>query len=162
MRYLKTSFWPARRISDLCDIDLQYTDWRDRVANVRTHASGRFSVAERLGLERAALRALPPGSFDPAGERSARVPIDGYLKHAGSFYPAELVHQRVSLRFSRDEVWIEARGHEVARYPRSYQAGTWLPAPIARPAPPPPPAPAILPPIRIAPPELSPYAELCR
>jgi transposase len=162
VRYLKTSFWPARRISDLADIDLQYTDWRDRVANVRTHASGRFSVAERLGLERAALRALPPGSFDPAGERSARVPIDGYLKHAGSFYraPAELVHQRVSLRFSRDEVWIEARGHEVARYGRSYEPGTWLPAPVMRPAPAPAPRPAIIPEIAVAPPELAAYAEL--
>jgi len=53
------------------------------------------------------------------------------------------------------------RGAEVARYARSYQAGTWLPAPVMRPAPPPPPAPATLPAIRITPPELTAYAELC-
>lgn len=94
VRYLKTSFWPARRISDLADLDAQYTDWRDRVANARIHATGRFPVAERLAAERAALRALPPGRFEPAGERACRVPIDGYLKHAGCFYraPPELVH----------------------------------------------------------------------
>ena len=164
VRYLKTGFWPARRIRDLADLDEQYALWRDRVANVRIHATGRFPVAERLSAERAALRPLPPQAFDPAGERQTRVPIDGYLKHAGSFYraPLELVHQRVELRFSRDEVWICHRGAEVARYGRSYAPGTWLPAPVMRPAPPPPPAPAILPPIRITPPELGPYAELCR
>jgi transposase len=162
VRYLKTGFWPARRIADLADLDAQYADWRDGIANVRIHATGRFSVAERLAAERAALRPLPPQAFDPAGARPARVPIDGYLKHAGSFYraPPELVHQRVELRFSRDEVWICHRGAEVARYGRSYESGTWLPAPVMRPAPAPPPAPAILPEIRIAPPELAPYAEL--
>ena len=163
VRYLKTGFWPARRISDLADLDAQYADWRDQIANVRIHATGRFPVTERLDEERRALRPLPPGRFDAAGERASRVPIDGYLRHAGSFYraPLELVHQRVGLRFSRDEVWICHRGTEVARYPRSYQAGTWLPAPVMRPAPPPPPAPAILAPIRVAPPELAAYAELC-
>jgi transposase len=163
VRYLKTGFWPARRIADLADLDAQYADWRDRVANVRIHASGRFPVAERLEEERRALRPLPPGRFDPAGERSARVPIDGYLTHAGCFYraPTELVHQRVGLRFSRDEVWIVHRGAEVARYARSYEPGLWLPAPIPRPEPPPAPAPAILPAIAVAPPELAAYAQLC-
>jgi hypothetical protein len=164
VRYLKTGFWPARRIADLDDLDRQYVDWRDRIANLRIHATGRFCVAERLAAERAALRPLPPGRFDPAGERASRVPIDGYLKLAGSFYraPPELVHQRVALRFSRDEVWICHRGAEVARYGRSYQPGTWLPAPVMRPAPPPPPVPADLPAIAVAAPELAAYAELWR
>lgn len=163
VRYLKTGFWPARRIADLADLDAQYADWRDRVANVRIHATGRFPVAERLAAEREALRPLPPGRFDPAGERTSRVPIDGYLKHAGSFYraPLELVHQRVGLRFSRDQVWICHRGAEVARYGRSYEPGTWLPAPVMRPGPEPAPRPAILPEIHVAPPELAAYAELC-
>jgi len=164
VRYLKSSFWPARRIADLGDLDAQYADWRDRIANARTHASGRFSVAERLEAERRALRPLPPGAFDPAGERSARVPIDGYLKHAGCFYraPLALCHQRVDLRYSRDEVWICHRGREVARYRRSYEPGTWAPAPTLRPEPPAPPRPAILPEIAVAPPELAAYAELAR
>jgi transposase len=162
VRYLKSSFWPARAIADLTDLDAQYAHWRDRVANVRIHATGRFPVAERLAAERAALRPLPPGRFDAAGQRVARVPIDGYLKHGGCFYraPAELVHQRVELRFSRDEVWICHRGAEVARYERSYQPGRWLPAPVMRPTPEPLAPPAILPALSVAPPELAPYAEL--
>jgi transposase len=164
VRYLKSGFWPARRVVDLPDLQDQYGRWRDEVANLRRHATGRFAVAERLGAEREALRPLAPVPFDWAGMRPTRVPADGYLRHGGSFYraPTELVHQRVELRFSRDQVWICHRGAEVARYPRSYVAGTWLPAPILRPAPPPPATPASLPSIAIAPPELAPYAELCR
>jgi len=95
----------------------------------RRHATGRFVVAERLAVEREVLRSLPPIAFDAAGRRSSRVSLDGYLRHAGSFYraPESLVQQRVELRFDRDEVWIEHRGATVARYPRSYQPGRWQP-----------------------------------
>ncbi len=163
VRYTKTGFWPARHFSTLAELDRLYADWRDRVALPRRHATGRFIVADRLGHEREALRALPPVSFDAAGRRLSRVPLDGYLKLSGSFYraPEALVHQRVELRFDRDQVWICHRGEEVARYPRSYQAGTWSPPPRMRPEPPP--VPALLPIAspEIVPPALADYAELC-
>jgi transposase len=163
VRHLKSGFWPARRFRDLRELNDQYVDWRDRVCNVRIHASGRFPVAERLAEERAALRPLPPARFDWSGHRSVRVPIDGYVKHGRCFYraPERLVHERVELRFDRDEVWIVHRGVEVARYERSYEQGLWLPPPIMRPEPPAPPRPAFIAPVAIAPPELREYAELC-
>jgi hypothetical protein len=163
VRYLKSGFWPVRRFADLGELDEQYADWRDRVANARTHATGRFPVGERLAEERAALRPLPPARFDWSGHRTTRVPLDGYLRHGGCFYraPERLVHERVELRFDRDQVWIRHRGHEVARYPRSYEQGVWLPPPIPRAEPPAAPAPTPLPPITVAPPELADYAELC-
>jgi hypothetical protein len=102
--------------------------------------------------------------FDAAGRGSSRVPLDGYHKHAGSFYraPEALVHQRVELRWDRDWVWIEHRGRSVARYRRSYIAGRWQPEPRMRPQPPTP-APrvvAIAAPA-VVPAALSDYAELC-
>src|SRR5262245_18232672 len=163
VRYLKSGFWPARRFRDLCELDQQYVDWRERIANARTHATGRFPVGDRLREERQALRPLPPARFDWSGARSTRVPLDGYLRHGRCFYraPARLVHERVELRFDRDDVWILHRGSEVARYRRSYEQGLWLPPPIMRPDPP-----AVAPPLRpprivVAPPELADYAELC-
>jgi transposase len=163
VRHTKTGFWPARYFGSLAELDDVYARWRDRIALPRRHSTGRFVVAERLAVERQALRALPPIGFDAAGRRSSRVPTDGYLKHAGSFYraPEALVHQRVELRFDRDEVWIEHRGEVVARYARSYVAGTWQPAPRMRPEPP-----SAAPIIAIAtpqvvPPALADYAELC-
>jgi transposase len=163
VRYLKSGFWPARRFRDLRELNDQYVDWRDGVCNTRIHASGRFPVAERLAEERSALRPLPPARFDWSGHRFVRVPIDGYLKHGRCFYraPERLVHERVELRFDRDEVWIVHRGVEVARYERSYEKGIWLPPPIMRPEPPAPPRPALITPVAVAPPELRAYAELC-
>ncbi len=100
VRYLKTRFWPARRFPDLGELDEQYAGWRERVANARTDASGRFPVAERLTEERASLRPLPPGRFESSGHGVTRVPLDGYLRHGGCFYraPERLVHERVGLR----------------------------------------------------------------
>jgi transposase len=163
VRYLKSSFWPARRFVDLRGLDEQYVDWRDRVCNRRTHATGRFPVAERLAEERQSLRPLPPARFDWSGQRTTRVPIDGYLRHSRCFYraPERLVHERVGLRFDRDQVWILHRGVEVARYTRSYEQGVWLPPPIMRPEPPQLAPALVLPPLVVTPPELADYAELC-
>jgi Mu transposase, C-terminal domain len=163
VRHLKTGFWPARRFAELRQLDEQYADWRDRTCNRRTHATGRFPVEERLVEERQVLRPLSPLRFDWSGHRSTRVPIDGYLRHGGCFYraPERLVHERVELRFDRDQVWIVHRGSEVARYPRSYEQGVSLPPPILRAEPPAVLPPLALPRLTVAPPELSDYAELC-
>ena len=162
VRYLKSGFWPARRFVDLGELDERYADWRDRTCNRHTHATDRFPVDKRLAEERQALRPLPPLRFDWSGHRSSRVPIDGYLRHGRCFYraPERLVHERVELRFDRDQVWIVHRGQEVARYPRSYEHGVWLPPPVLRPEPPAVPPP-VLPRLTVAPPELADYAELC-
>src|SRR6266487_3461555 len=106
---------------------------------------------------------LTPARFDWSGYRSVRVPVDGYLRHGGCFYraPERLVHERVELRFDRDQVWICHRGQEVGRYQRSYEQGLWLPPPIMRPEPPAAATPVVLPRVAVAPPELAAYAELC-
>jgi transposase len=125
VRYLKSGFWPARRFGDLGELEAQYGDWRDGVANVRVHATGRLPVAERRAEERAALRPLPPACFDWSGHRTTRVPIDGYLRHGRCFYraPQRLVHERVELHFDRDQVWIVHRGIEVAPLRTQLRAG---------------------------------------
>jgi transposase len=163
VRYLKTGFWPARRFAELRELDECYADWRDRACNRRRHASGRFPVEERLAEERQALRPLSPLRFDWSGHRSTRVPVDGYLRHGGCFYraPERLVQERVELRFDRDQVWIVHRGSEVARYPRSYEQGVWLPPAIMRAEPPVASPPVTLPRLTVALPELADYAELC-
>ncbi len=163
VRYLKSGFWPARRFSSLDELDEQYVDWRDRVCNRRLHATRRVRVDERLAEERAALRPPPPARFGWSGQRTSRLPLDGYLRHGGCFYraPERLVHERVELRFDRDQVWICHRGQEVARYRRRHEQGLWLPPPIMRPEPPAAATPVVLPRVAVAPPELAAYAELC-
>lgn len=164
VRHHKTGFWPARRFGCLTELDEVYARWRDRIALPRRHATSGHIVAERLAVEREALRALPPIAFDAAGRRSSRVPLDGYLKLGRCFYraPEQLVHQRVDLRWDRDRVWTDHQGQTVASYPRSYEHGIWQPAPRLRPEPPPPVAQLV--PITapaVIPPALEDYAELC-
>jgi transposase len=163
VRYLKSGFWPARRFATLGELDRVYGDWRDQVAHRRRHATGRFIVADRLAEERRVLRCLPPQPFDFSLSRTVRVPTDGYLRHGACFYraPVELVHQRVELHASRDEVWVCWRGQPVACYPRCYQPGRWIPQPRMRPEPPRPPMPAAIDAARIEAPELADYGELC-
>jgi hypothetical protein len=123
-------FWPARRFQTLGELDRVYGSWRDQVAHRRQHATGQFIVADRLADERQALRPLPPQLLDFSLNRTVRVPTDGYLRHGACFYraPVVLVHQRVELHASRDEVWSCWRGQQVARYPRSYRPGCWIPS----------------------------------
>jgi transposase len=163
VRYLKTGFWPARRFQTLGELDRVYGDWRDRVAHQRRHATRQFVVSDRLIEDRAGLRPLPPTRFDFSLCRTVRVPTDGYLRHGACFYraPIELVHQRVELHASRDQVWVCWHGEQVARYPRSYRPGLWIPEPRMRPEPPPPATPALINAARIDAPELADYAELC-
>ena len=106
---------------------------------------------------------MAPTPFDFAGARPVRVPLDGYLKLGPNFYraPLALVHQRVELRFDRDQVWIVDRGQTVVRYPRSYDRGQWFPPPRLRPEPPTAPPVIDLRTPQVAPPELADYAELC-
>lgn len=163
VRHTKRGFWPARSFGSLAELDRQYADWRERYALPRRHASGHFIVADRLALEHKSAWPLPPTPFDYAGWRSSRVPLDGYLKHRGSFYraPEALVHQRVELRLDRDRAWITHQGETVVAYERSYAPGVWQPAPKMRPEPPPPIERSPIPAPEITPPELADYAELC-
>ena len=163
VRHTKHGFWPARSFETLAELDRQYADWRDRYALPRRHASGHFIVADRLAVEREMARALPPTPFDYAGRRSSRVPIDGYLKLGASHYraPESLIHQRVELRWDRDRVWVTDRGETVAAYARSYEPGSWQPAPRMRPEPPPLIERSPVPAPEITPPALADYAALC-
>jgi len=138
VRYLKNGFWPARHFSSLAELDGLYADWRDRVSNRRLHASGRFPVRGATRRRAAGAAAAAAGTLRLVGHRTTRVPLDGYLRHGRCFYraPERLVHERVELGFDRDQVWIVHRGQEVARYPRSYEQGLWLPPPSMRPEPP--------------------------
>ncbi len=162
VRHHKTGFWPARRFGSLAELDAVYADWRDRVALPRRHATRPLHRRRALGGRARGAPRAAAGRFDAAGRRPSRVPLDGYLKHAGCFYraPEALVHQRVELRFDRDRVWIGHRGQtspatRAATSPAPGCRRRCGPRPrrsrrallIALPA--------------VAPPELAAYAELC-
>src|SRR2546427_5599198 len=64
IKYIRHSFYYGRHFSSLEDLRAQAAAWRDQVANDRIHATTRQRPSERLLVERARLRPLPPHPFD--------------------------------------------------------------------------------------------------
>jgi hypothetical protein len=93
-----------RRVRGLARPRRQRVPPRQRPLPGRGTAGGGASCAAAVGSLR----------FDWAGSRSARVPLDGYLRHSRCSYraPVRLVQARVEVRFERDQVWIVHRGSE--------------------------------------------------
>ena len=60
-RYIREDFFLGRRFRNLDDLNSQFREWLDEVANVRTHATTRRVVAEHFAEERPLLRSLPAG-----------------------------------------------------------------------------------------------------
>ncbi len=60
-RYVREDFFLARRFRNLDDLNEQFRQWLDEVANVRTHATTRRVVAEHFAEEWPSLQPLPAG-----------------------------------------------------------------------------------------------------
>ena len=69
-RYIREDFFLGRSFRDLDDLNAQFRQWLDQVANVRTHATTKRVVAEHFAEERPALQPLTAGSVP--GRAAAR------------------------------------------------------------------------------------------
>ena len=58
-RYIREDFFLARSFRDLDDLNAQFRQWLDQVANARTHATTRRVVSEHFADERPHLQPLP-------------------------------------------------------------------------------------------------------
>jgi len=124
IRYLRTSFFPARHFDDVGDLNRQLARWlRDR-AEARVHPTDpdRRSVAEHLELERPRLLPLPahPAHTDCAETlRSGKQP---YLRFDCNDYsiPHRLVHKPLTLRADDERVRIFDGSELVAEHARDY------------------------------------------
>ena len=62
-RYIREDFFLARSFRNLDDLNAQFRQWLDTVANVRTHATTRRVIAEHFAEEQPNLNPLPAGPF---------------------------------------------------------------------------------------------------
>jgi transposase len=122
IKYIRQSFFYGRSFSSLEDLRAQAAAWRDQVANERIHATTRERPAERLLVERARLRPLPPRPFDTdvvlplIASKEARVRFDTNTYSV----PPECVGKTVILRADDEQVRVLCDGAEVAVHRRSY------------------------------------------
>lgn len=118
-RYVREDFFLARTFRDLDDLNAQFRQWLDTVANARTHATTRRVVAEHFAEERPSLKPLPPAPFNAVLGLERRVTRDGMVSVGGNFYSVPDCTRRrvVEVQALAAEVRILEDGRLVASHP---------------------------------------------
>lgn len=133
-RYVREDFFLGRSFRNLGDLNEQFRQWLDQVANARTHATTRRVVGEHFAEERPSLQPLPAGPFEavlrlerritrdglaraprvlPPGDRFAMVSVDGNLYSV----PDTTRRRPVEVHSTAHEVRILEQGRLVAVHP---------------------------------------------
>src|SRR5690349_12218160 len=105
-RYIREDFFLGRSFRNLEDLNTQFRQWLDQVANVRVHATTRRIVAEHFAEERPKLQPLPAGPFQAVLRLERRISRDGMVSVGGNFYSVPNTAQRrpVEVHSTADEV----------------------------------------------------------
>jgi transposase len=118
-RYIREDFFLGRSFCNLDDLNSQFRQWLDEVANLRTHATTRRVVAEHFAEERPSLQKLPAGPFQAVLRLERRITKDGMVSVDGNLYsvPDTTRRRPVEVHSTADEVRILEDGRVVAVHP---------------------------------------------
>ncbi len=124
IRYLRTSFWPARRFANIADLNRQASEWVASVAHQRPVPDDpqRRIVCQALEEERARLVPLPAHPFETERLIPTTVRKQPYIRVDGNLYsvPHPVVGHPITVALSRETVRVIDGLQEVARHPRSF------------------------------------------
>jgi transposase len=118
-RYIREDFFLGRSFRNLGDLNDQFRQWLDQVANVRTHATTQRVVSEHFAEERPRLQPLPAGPFQAVLRLERRITRDGMVSVDGNLYsvPDTTRRRPVEVHSTASEVRILEEGHVVAVHP---------------------------------------------
>ena len=118
-RYIREDFFLGRSFQNLEDLNTQFRQWLDHVANVRVHATTRRVVAEHFAEELPKLQCLPAGPFQAVLRLERRITRDGMVSIDGNLYSVpNTAHRRVvEVHSMTNEVRILQDGHIIAVHP---------------------------------------------
>ena len=118
-RYIREDFFLGRSLRDRDDLNGQFRQWLDQVANVRTHATTRRVVSEHFAEERPWLKTLPAGRFQAVLRLERRITKDGMVSVDGNLYsvPDTTRRRPVEVHSTADEVRILEQGAVIAVHP---------------------------------------------
>lgn len=118
-RYIREDFFLGRSFRNLGDLNTQFRQWLDEVANVRTHATTRRVVAEHFAEERPSLQPLPAGPFQAVLRLERRITRDGMVSVGGNLYSVPNTTRRrpVEVHSLAHEVRILEDGKVIAVHP---------------------------------------------
>ena len=125
IRFIRDSFFAARKFTDLADLNAQASAWcRGPAAERRWPEDSRLSVRQAFEAERGMLLALPQREF-ALGERVAvSVGKTPYVRFDLNDYSVPHTHVRRTLAVLADEHWVRILdgATELARHVRSWDS----------------------------------------
>ena len=118
-RYIREDFFLGRSFRNLDDLNAQFRQWLDLVANVRTHATTRRVVTEHFAEEHPALQPLTAGAFQAVLRFERRITRDGMVSVNGNLYsvPNSTRRRTVEVHSTTNEVRILEDGAVIAVHP---------------------------------------------
>ena len=118
-RYVREDFFLGRSFRSLDDLNHQFRQWLDTVANSRRHATTGRIVAEHFAEEKPHLHALPAGPFNTVLTLDRRITRDGMVSVGGNLYsvPDGTRRRVVEVQTLADTINILEDGELIAAHP---------------------------------------------
>jgi transposase len=118
-RYVREDFFLAGRFRNLDDLNAQFTQWLDQVANRRLHGTTGRIVIEHFADERPTLKGLPAGPFNAVLRLERRISHEGMISVGGNLYsvPDGTRRRPVEVQVTASEVHILEDGRLIAAHP---------------------------------------------
>ena len=118
-RYIREDFFLGRSFSNRDDLNGQFRQWLDQVANARIHATTHRVVSEHFAEERPWLKSLPAGPFQAVLRLERRITKDGMVSIDGNLYsvPDTTRRRPVEVHTTANEVRILEQGTIIAVHP---------------------------------------------
>ena len=118
-RYIREDFFLGGQFRNLDDLNVQFRQWQNEVANARVHATTRRVVAEHFAEERPHLLPLPAGTFQAVLRLERRITRDGMVSVGGNLYSVPNATRRrpVEVHATAGELRILEAGQVIAVHP---------------------------------------------
>jgi Mu transposase-like protein len=116
---VREDFFLARSFRNLDDLNAQFAQWLDQVANRRLHGTTGRIVIEHFAEERPTLKPLPAGPFNAVLRLERRISHEGMISVGGNLYsvPDGTRRRPVEVEVTASEVRILEDGRLVAAHP---------------------------------------------
>jgi transposase len=120
-RYIRQDFFLGRTFRNLEDLNTQFSDWRERIANRRRHGTTHQQIDAAFAAEAPALQPSPALPFNAILALDRQISHDGMVAFNSNAYsvPDGVRGRSVDLQVSLSEVQIFAEGKLVACHPLS-------------------------------------------
>ena len=129
--WFETSFMPGRSFRSPEDFNTQFADWLVK-ANARVVRTIGAAPVDRLGVDRAAMLALPPIPLHLGWRNRIRLGRDYYVRLDTNDYSVDpsVIGRLVDVTADLERVKVRANGRIVADHPRVWARGTTVTDPV--------------------------------